>query len=421
MMTPMTSHVAAPHMTKFRCIGTDCEDTCCKAWEIPITDDDVSRLTNALGSEGASDMVRRLPNGRGGTITVLRRLADGACTQLDENQWCGLQIRLGEGVLPVVCTSYPRLVIRVGDQLELTGRVSCPEVARLCLLGDEPTQIPSPVEPFSRFKVRLEVSPDGDVPYLTPFVAVRDKLIELVMAPGFSVASRLYFIAVLAEKLGPYFHRDATIAEPERLAEDLAAISEPEIQAALHAQRGASSPMDGLGLQVAQGLIYSRLDVAPAFARVATKAAQSHGVAAGIADRAAMLKQLAELGPERIWRSHMARRQRLGAEQTQRLDLYLARYCRSYFLQDAYSQSPNLLEYLMLLVLRVTLVRFLLVAHPDIGPDSDAAATDAAAVEVFYTVTRAYDHSTSIRQGLSTMLAARGMLTVDHAAALLKL
>jgi hypothetical protein len=134
-----------------------------------------------------------------------------------------------------------------------------------------------------------------------------------------------------------------------------------------------------------------------------------------------MLKQLAQIGPERLWRSHMARRSGLGAAQTERLDHYLARYCRSYFLQDSYSQSPNLLEHLMLLVLRVTLVRFLLVAHPEIVVDGDAATTDAAAVEVIYAVTRAYDHNTSIRQGLSAMLASRGMLTVDHAAALLKL
>jgi hypothetical protein len=45
----------------------------------------------------------------------------------------------------------------------------------------------------------------------------------------------------------------------------------------------------------------------------------------------------------------------------------------------------------------------------------------ATAVEAVYAVTRAYDHYTSIREGLSAMLAARGMLTVDHAAALLKL
>ncbi len=416
----MSTYVAAPHMTAFRCIGTDCEDTCCRAWEIPITDDDISRLTTGIGAEGASDMVHRLPDGRGGTVVVLRKLADGTCTQLDDQRLCTLHARLGEEVLPAVCSSYPKLVARVGDQLELTGRLSCPEVARLALLGDEVAQVPSAIEPFGRFKVRHDVAIDGTVPYLAPFLAVRDKLIELSMAPGFSVASRLYFIAVLAEKLGAYYHRDATTHEAERLAADLAAISEPAVQAELHARRGASSPMDGLGLQVAQGLIYSRLDVAPAFARVVTKAAGSHGVTAG-AGRADMLKQLATIGPERLWRSHMQRRIGLGAAQTERLDLYLARYCRSYFLQDGFTLSPNLLEHVMLLVLRVALVRFLLVAHPDIGADRDAATTDAAAIEVFYAVTRAYDHNTSIREGLSAMLASRGMLTVDHAAALLKL
>lgn len=409
----MSTYVAAPHMTTFRCLGSECEDTCCKAWEIPVTDDDMSRLTTALGPVAASELVHRLPDGSGGTVVVLRKREDRTCPQLSEDRLCTLHARLGEPVLPAICSSYPRQVTRAGDQHELTGRLSCPEVARLCLLADEATQVVAPIEAFGRFKAR---DAESDKPYAQPFLAVREKLIELAMAPGYSVASRLYFIAALAERIGAYFHRDAATLEAERLTADLAAVGDPELQAELHAQRGASSPMNGIALQLAQGLIYSRLDVAPAFARVAVKAAHTHGVTAGVTDRADMLKQLAQLGPERLWRSHMARRQSIGAGVNERLEQVLARYCRSYFLQDSYAQSPDLLEHVMLLLLRVTLIRFLLVGHPDIS-----TATDAAAVEVVYAVTRAYDHNTSIREGLAAMLRSNGLVSLDHAAALLKL
>lgn len=420
----MTTYRAAPHMTTFRCLGSECEDTCCRAWEIPISDDDVARLTTAIGEAGADDMINRIPNGRGGTVVVLRKLPNGACTQLDENQLCSLHARLGETVLPSICHSYPRAVGRVGETIELTGRLSCPEVARQCLLSDEAPMVESPIEPFGRIKIRLEVEPDGEVPYLTSFPLVRDALVELSTSPGFSVASRLYFIAVLADRIGAFYRRDATQHEPERLVQELAEIKRPEVQAELHAKRGASSPMDGLALQLAQGLMYSRLDAAPAFARVAMLAARTHTEAAGlggIGGGGDMLKVLSKIPPDVLWRSHMERRVHLGPAQTARVDQYLERYCRSYWLQDWYPQSPTVLEHTMLLLLRVTLIKFLLIAHPALGPDTDAATTDRIAVDVVYAVSRAYDHNPSIREGLANMLTKQGMLSVDHAAALLKL
>lgn len=75
----------------------------------------------------------------------------------------------------------------------------------------------------------------------------------------------------------------------------------------------------------------------------------------------------------------------------------------------------------MSLVVRVSLIRFLLIAHPDLRPDMDDATLDKVVVEVFYTVSRAYDHNSSLRDALVTMLKKREMMTVAHAAALLKL
>ncbi len=407
-------------MAQFRCIGTACEDTCCKAWDVPISSDDQVRLAGALGA-GADDMVNRIPNGRGGTLVVLRKLAGGACTQLDDAQLCTLHARLGESVLPDVCASYPRVIGRVGERLELTGQLSCPEVVRRCLLGDEATLAESSPEPFGRQKVRLQVSTDGAVPYLAPFVVVRDVLIELCIAPRFSMASRLYFIAELAERLSTHYHRDATTVDWERLGRDLIEIRRPEVQAELHARRGSSSPLDGLALHTVIGLIQSRRDAAPAFTRLVAKAARTHGEAAGVAGTAGPLQQLIEVGPERMWRIHMERRARLGPAQTQRLEQYLARYCRSYWLSDWYPLSPSLLEHALHLILRVALLRFLMLAHPDLGPDGDAALTDRTAVEVFYATSRAFDHNQSLREALSQMLANHGMVSVGHAAALLKL
>ena len=417
----MDELVAAPYMTKFRCLGGDCEDTCCAAWDIPISAEDHQRLTQAIGP-AANAMLKRIPDGRGGSLVVLaKRESDGKCTQLDPAGLCSLHARLGEEVLPEICCAYPRFIGRVADRLELTGRMSCPEVVRLCLLGDATESlVPATPEPFGRFKVRFEVTPDDEVPYLTPFVHVRDAVIAICRDASVPIASRLYAIAALGERVQPFFRRDATTHEPERLVHELLEVRKPEVMAELHAQLTAS-PIDGAALSSVMGMIHSRLTAAPAFKRVVGVVARHLGEAAGVTDPGDPWKQLMALGPQRIWDAHIERREALSALQTERLERYLERYAANYFLQDWYPLSPTLLEHAMQLLLRVALIRYLLLAHPGFTPTADVAQLDRAAVEVVYATTRAYDHSEAVREALSNTLANRKLLHLSHAAALLRL
>ncbi len=415
----MDELVAAPYMTQFRCLGGDCEDTCCRAWDIPISAEDHARLTAAIGPP-ADDMLKRIPDGRGGSLVVLaKREADGTCTQLDPSGLCSLHARLGEEVLPEICCAYPRFIGRVAERLELTGRMSCPEVVRLCLLGDATESlVAARSEPFGRFKVRYEVTPDDEVPYLTPFVGVRDALIAMCTDTTVPLASRLYATAALGERVGSFFHRAATTHEPEKLAHELAEIRRPEVMAELHAQLTAS-PIDGAALGSVMGMIQSRLTAAPAFTRVVGTIARH--LAQGVPDPGDPWKQLMALGPQRIWAAHLARRKELSAAQTARLERYFERYAANYWLQDWYPLSSTLLDHVMQLLLRVALLRYLLLAHPDFTPTADVAQLDRAAVEVFYATTRAYDHSEAVREALAHTLAQRKLLHLSHAAVLLKL
>jgi lysine-N-methylase len=393
----MTQHVAAGYMTRFQCAGAACEDTCCKAWDVPISQADYGRLAGALGGD-ADELVARIPNGRGGSVVVLRKLPDRACPALDATGLCSVHARFGEPALPDVCASYPRVIGQLGDRLELTGRMSCPEVARLVLLGDDGALVASPREPFGREHVRLSIARDNAPPYFAAFETVRDAIVELCVADEFPFASRLYFVAELAMRLAPLYHREATVAEPERLASVIAELH--DARAELHAKRLASSAMAGLALQSVIGMLHARADSSPAFAALVRKVAAVHG--------ASDVAGLTAIGPEPLWQTHVARR---GAHVD--LDHYVARYSRNYWLQDWFPVSETLLEHVMHLALRVALVRFLLVGHPDVG--------DRAAVEVFYATSRAYDHNPEVRAALSATLVKRRMLTVEHCAAMLAL
>ena len=409
-------------MLGFRCLGSECEDTCCSSsWEIAISDEDIARLTAGIGEAAAEAMVTRVPNGRGGTVVVLKKLENGTCPKLDAKQLCSLHAQHGESVLPTVCRTYPRVVGRIGDRLELMGRLSCPEVARLALLGDEATIAPAPPELLENVPVGLDVDPAEDAPYLVPFREVRDTMMDLCLTPELSVASRLYVSAYLADQVGAFYRRGIETLDRERLTNALAAVKDPAVQADLHAQRGASSPMEGLALRLAIQLVRSRLGNAPAFNRVARNVATTYAREVGHPEQTDIVKQLGDVGLRDIWRLHQERRAALGPERTERLEQLLARYCRSYWLQEWYLMSPNLMEHVMLLIVRVAMIRFLLVGQPDIRGDADAATLDKAAIDVFYAVSRVLDHNDSIRDVVANMLQTRGMLTVGHAAAMLTL
>ncbi|MBC7550942.1 MAG: flagellin lysine-N-methylase, partial [Cellulomonas sp.] len=234
----MTDHHAAGHMTRFQCLGGACEDTCCIAWEVPVSPPDQARLRGALGTARADQLVTQVPDGRGGMLTVLRKLPDGACPELDGDHLCRLHARHGEPALPDTCATYPRMIRRLDDRLELTGLMSCPEVARLVLLADDGALVPTGAAVFGRATPQSRLGRAGAPPYFAMFATVRDAPPDLCAArsTAYSSASPLYFAAELVARISPFFHRGATVAEPERLASELAEIRQPDVQAALAAK-----------------------------------------------------------------------------------------------------------------------------------------------------------------------------------------
>lgn len=417
----MDELVAAPYMTRFRCLGGDCEDTCCAAWDIPLSREDHQRLATALGP-AADAMVRRIPDGRGGALVVLaKRAEDGRCPQLDPAGWCSLHARHGEDALPDICCAYPRVIGRIGDRLELTGRMSCPEVVRQCLLADDDeVLVPAPAEPFGRKKTHVAVTPDDDEPYVTPFVFVREALVAACRDRSVPIAARLYAIAALGDRVRAIYARDVTTHAPEAVVHELRELRRPERLVELAAAL-AKSPVDGVALTTVMGMIQSRLAAAPAFTRVVGTIARHVGEITGVPDPGDPWRHLVAIGPQRIWDTHMAARKALSPLQLARLEGYFERYATNYWLQDWYPLSPTLLDHAFQLFLRVALLRYLLLAHPGFTATADAPSLDRAAVEVFYATTRAYDHSEAVRDGLAHTLAKRKMVDMSHAAKLLKL
>jgi hypothetical protein len=137
---------ARPHYAeRFACIGAQCEDNCCKGWNVPIDQATYEKYRSAPG------LRQHL-----GTLVVLNTdqptpadyariplTAQSECGFLDGEKMCGIQKEHGPGMLSSTCATYPRAVAMNVGRVEKALNLSCPEAARLTLLdadllGDGP-------------------------------------------------------------------------------------------------------------------------------------------------------------------------------------------------------------------------------------------------------------------------------------------
>jgi lysine-N-methylase len=129
----------------FRCIGPECEDHCCRDWEIPL-----DRATyeayrqfpaGRLGRVVSEFVILNQPGSPSGMYARIERTAAGLCSFLGADRLCGIQKEYGGALLSATCSIYPRSLSRVEGVLEGTLSLSCPEAARQVLLDPEFWQV----------------------------------------------------------------------------------------------------------------------------------------------------------------------------------------------------------------------------------------------------------------------------------------
>ncbi|EJM62211.1 hypothetical protein PMI30_04769 [Pseudomonas sp. GM50] len=121
------------YVQQFACLAERCEDNCCKGdWRIAVSDrsqDLYSRtypeLLNLIVKDDSGYQMSR---------------AGGQCGALQGGR-CQIHAQQGEQVLTDTCANYPRMYRRINGSLVKSATMSCPEIARLGLFGDDPYRI----------------------------------------------------------------------------------------------------------------------------------------------------------------------------------------------------------------------------------------------------------------------------------------
>ena len=126
----------------FRCIGAECEDTCCTGWLVNVdktTYEAYQRCDDPELGPRLRELVTIHAASTGDASYARIALTGTGCPFLDDGL-CGIQNKLGEGYLSTVCATFPRKADVVDDVLHRSLDLSCPEAARLVLLDPNPME-----------------------------------------------------------------------------------------------------------------------------------------------------------------------------------------------------------------------------------------------------------------------------------------
>lgn len=116
------------YFNEFKCIASQCEDTCCAGWEIVVDEDTHEYYKSVQGKFGERLKNEIVQDEDGDNIFVLK---GNRCAFLNEQDLCDVYKELGEEHLCYTCKEYPRFTEEFGSIREVGLSLSCPEAARI--------------------------------------------------------------------------------------------------------------------------------------------------------------------------------------------------------------------------------------------------------------------------------------------------
>ena len=197
------------YMEKFKCIGSECTDTCCAGWDINIDENSLERYKNSTG------VLKRLVNGKflvGDTNDDFFNagymiLKDGSmCPFLNENMLCDIHGGVGEENLCITCKSYPRIFNIVDGIYEKSALASCEEICRLALMSKEKMEFIEVDENLDEDNIEIRRIIDteafaGTESLIQYFWEIRILSINIIQCSEYSIDERLSILKRFYSKI----------------------------------------------------------------------------------------------------------------------------------------------------------------------------------------------------------------------------
>lgn len=188
--------VAPSYMKNFRCIGGDCEDTCCAGWSIEVDEGTYKKYKKVKNSPIRARLDKDLVDRKNKSTPEFAakiKLKNNRCAFLSKEGWCDIYSELGENYLSHTCTLYPRTINKINNRMEYGLTFSCPEAARVILLNEAPITFDEPESPLNEavLSAVLTVNEDKGQKWQDYFISIRQMMIELIQDRSLALEERL--------------------------------------------------------------------------------------------------------------------------------------------------------------------------------------------------------------------------------------
>jgi lysine-N-methylase len=216
----------------FHCIGSDCEDTCCQGWTVPI-----DRATwdkyHSLPPGPLADLIdaNTLLNPEAANTPShgkIRMDSENRCPLLTADRLCGIQAQFGEEYLSHTCATYPRIVHSAGAWQEKALTLSCPEAARLVLLSPRlVTRSDLPQAPAA--------APQHEAQQSLPahFRPIRATVLSLIRNRLYPLWQRLFLLDLLCRRLDAIGRGELERTVPNFLADFASSVATGALRPAM--------------------------------------------------------------------------------------------------------------------------------------------------------------------------------------------
>ncbi len=397
------------YMAQFQCLGGECEDSCCiDEWTITIEKKYYQKIERVLSRNQQSrteftNKIKRL-HGSAADKTHYATIAHGEdhrCGFLSETRMCSLHQAYGPGILPSVCGTYPRLNFIINNRFERYGTLSCPEVARQCLLHDDALTLELlSTTPQPNTYGNLATVGDRHNYYEKYYDDIRTTVAELLTLPGYSLETRLFFVIFFAIRSQKIFY-DGVPHDPfDGLKESINHIKQAQHQAEIQTLT-AQIACDFLApTKLVLNILFTcRTAYSPSSSRYLF----TQKIIDSVFRESPQMTQ-AEAGAF-AFKRYSAVKNRIAPHYRDKLELYFTNYALNFWLSYPYIQSPHLVNHTRKLLLRLAAIKFCLFNHPAIvevahsdSPHGHEERLERTVVETVYLLTRSFDHNNSFME-----------------------
>ena len=425
-------HLQLRYMTRFHCIGPDCEDHCCYGWRVDIDPDAYRKMMVAAQFSAKEiapklhDAIKVIPGSKKkktGTRYQIRHGHNDACPLLDERNLCELHKHFGHTMLSDVCAIYPRKLKRVGDHLELTATPSCPQLTReLILHADAADVVPLDLDKVERHKIQAGMDTRDVRPFYRVTVEVRDLVVELMRDDAMSLEERLFLMLWFAKRTNEVLRKQTARGDLTPVQREMHLLRDPQVKGEILRRFSQIETPASVALMVVRAMVrpHKSRHSRAAWNRLTTSIIDSYVTLREIlpvGDDEATHDRAADDRSERVmmtigevWTEYKRRRDRIRARAGARVDQYLKNYTIHNWVHRLPTETKDVLTYTLRYLALQAVQKFVVYSAPrlqqlldEIEPlpraEGDAIfqdELDRTTVDAFYQLSRHIEHGALI-------------------------